>query len=180
MRKFLNLSLTTIFVFLVFFSCQTAKSQENTPPSPSAGMKGSPLPMMEEDGMMLLMKLDALLNTEDEMLLLTDEQVAAILPVLQEWRDALDEAAGKNADCADAVESELSEEQLDYIPMRESLDGKTPPVPPERQGAPPAGGSGGGDREDRPAGNFQRPGDNGQFNMLSFLEDLIEKMSQDS
>ncbi len=184
----MNILLAVVFTILVFLSCQTQK--KNLEQELSAAMKPSPLAMADPDSMDLLLKLELLLDSSEASLVLTDEQISRILPVLESWREALDaNQSTENRTYAGLISLELTEEQLAFNPVREQQPPRHDPSedmealsgdPGPGRGGPGGAGPGGPGAPgmDRPGKGEAGPSDPDQFNFRMLIDRVIEKMSE--
>ena len=166
MNKTLKLPILILMTFAAFFSCSTSKDEKQD----ERMMQGTPLPRINNESMDLLVKLDMLTEIDDSDLALSDSQVATILPVLEEWYEAInDESATDAAPFASTISGELSEEQLAFSPSPEQGEGHRPPEDGQgggpQGGGRPSGGPGGG-----PGGDSGSDGemDPEQFHIVPF------------
>ena len=138
-RQNIILIMITVLISLAVISCSgSTQSEESTSVKPTAERTEKPSSAekpagrpeapasMSNDTMMVMMKLQMLADSSDiePELALSAEQVEQFLPVLQEWKSAVeaDESADVESYVA-KIDELMTEEQRAYMPQRGAMGG---------------------------------------------------------
>jgi len=166
MKKHLRLIISILIFSLILFSC-ASEGNASGPPSRNPGSdrgREQNMPMPSEAELTVL-RLHSLANsTQDKSLLLSREQAAAIIPILEEWLSEISSDPETDPDGFVArISSELTEEQNQFVPQ---------PPSGKPQGGPPKGGKGA--QGQRPPGG-DRPG---EMSIADVLPEVISSLSE--
>lgn len=195
MKKVIKIVLLPFLLTPVLLACQS--ENKNSARQFNEERQGTPLPVIDTEALDILFKLEHLAVQEEADLMLSEDQVEGIIPVLESWKKSLEEDLSINSGkYLTLINNELTEEQIDYFPF-EDQDGR-PGTPPSGEGTPPEGAGGPGG--DSPQGGMRGSGASGggpggtggmqepngremnpdpdQFNMVKIIERTIEKLSE--
>lgn len=160
MQKLLRITVLTIACSLMFFSCVSDDEQEQDrgrrgPQNMSEGRQARPQPSETE---ISLMRLQSFINgAASTDLTISPEQAEKILPILEDWKKALE-----------------ADSKTDGTVFADNISKHLTPIQNSYQPAPPEGGP---DSREKPGPqDGQQGGPGGEFPALEILNQIIEAL----
>jgi hypothetical protein len=173
MKKYTRFVMVALLFNLAMFTFASGSNPSDSGNSRPEGGPEQDRPMPSESELTVV-KLQYLAEVEEEAIALTTDQAVKIIPILEEWQDALMEDSETDPETfVERITLELTEQQNAMLP---------PPPGGERgsqggDGAPPQGGNGAppqGDDNGRPSNG---PGPE-KMDMTEMLSDAINALQE--